>query len=416
MENIILCVNAGSSSLKFALYAISQAAEKKIAEGAIEGIGLASARLRIRDSQEHLVEDRQQKFATAHETIGSLFEALERPELPKPAAVGHRIVHGGMHYTGPQKITAQLQSDLQSLVPLAPLHLPSQIDLIEAVHKWRPTLPQVACFDTAFHCRIPEVARRFPLPRSFWDQGVRRYGFHGLSYEYIVSVLEKQANEPDREMIAQNRTAEEPALEVIARSGRAEGRTIIAHLGNGASMVAIRDGIPVDTSMGLTPTGGFMMGTRSGDLDPGLVLYLLRSGYDARTLEELLDHQSGLLGMSGFSADMKTLLEKRSSDPRAGQAVAMFCYGARKFLGAFAAVLGGLDTLVFTGGIGERAAPVRQEICNDLRFLGLTLDAAKNEKHATIISTPESRCTVHVIPTNEDLMIARHTNRVAFSI
>ena len=392
MENIILCVNAGSSSLKFALYAISEAGEKKMAEGAIEGIGQPSARLWIRDSQKHLLEDRQARFANAHETIGALFAGLEKPELPQPAAVGHRIVHGGMHYTAPQKITTQLQSDLQALVPLAPLHLPGQIELIEAVRKWRPTLPQVACFDTAFHCRMPELARRFPLPRSFWDQGVRRYGFHGLSYEYILSVLEKQASEP-----------------AIA------GRTIIAHLGNGASMVAVRDGIPVDTSMGLTPTSGFMMGTRSGDLDPGLMLYLLRAGYDARALEDLLDHQSGLLGVSGLSADMKTLLEKRSTDPYADQAVTMFCQGVRKFLGAFAAVLGGLDALVFTGGIGERAAPVRQEICRDLQFLGVTLDAAQNEKHAAIISIPESRCTVRVIPTNEDLMIARHASKLAFS-
>jgi acetate kinase len=391
MENIILCLNAGSSSLKFALYAISKSDEKKIIEGAIEGIRQPSARLWIRDLQKHLVEDRQAKFANAHETIGALFEALEKPDLPRPAAVGHRIVHGGVRYTAPQKITAELQSDLHALVPLAPLHLPSQIELIEAVRNWRPNLPQVACFDTAFHCRMSEVARRFPLPRSFWDQGVRRYGFHGLSYEYVLSVLEKQANEP-----------------VI------KGRTIIAHLGNGASMVAIRDGIPMDTSMGLTPTGGFMMGTRSGDLDPGLVLYLLRSGDDAQTLEKLLDHQSGLLGVSGLSADMKTLLEKRSSNPHADQAVTMFCRSVRKFLGAFAVVLGGLDTLVFTGGIGERAAPVREEICRDLEFLGVTLDAAQNENHTTIISTPESKCTVRVIPTNEDLMIARHTSKVAF--
>src|SRR5437764_3348716 len=301
MDNIILCVNAGSSSLKFALYAVSEADEKKIAEGAIEGIGQPGARLWIRDAQKHLLEDRQTKFANAHETIGALFEALEKPGLPRPVAVGHRIVHGGMRYTEPQRITTQLQTDLQELVPLAPLHLPSQIDLIEAVQKWTPTLPQVACFDTAFHCRIPEVARRFPLPRSFWDQGIRRYGFHGLSYEYIVSTLKEDA----------------------------KGKIIIAHLGNGASMVAVQDGVPVDTSMGRTPPGGFMMGTRPGDLDPGLVLYLLRTGYDAQALEEQINHRSGLLGVSGLSADMKTLLERRSSDPNADQAVTMFCRGVR---------------------------------------------------------------------------------------
>jgi acetate kinase len=406
MENIILCVNAGSSSLKFALYAISGSDEKKIAEGAIEGVGQPSARLWIRDSQKQILEDRQAKFADAHETIEALFTTVERPGLPRPAAVGHRIVHGGMSYTAPQKITAQMQDDLQRLIPLAPLHLPSQIELIKAIRKWRPALPQIACFDTAFHCRMPELARRFPLPRDLWDKGIRRYGFHGLSYEYVLSVLGNQAREPVLEVSSR---AEGPVLEV---SSRAEGRTIIAHLGNGASMVAVRDGIPVDTSMGLTPTGGFMMGTRSGDLDPGLVLYLLRSGYDAQSLEDLLDHKSGLLGVSGLSGDMKTLLEKRNSDPDADQAVAMFCYGVRKFVGAFAATLGGLDTLVFTGGIGERAAPVRQEICRDLQFLGISLDENQNEKHAAIISTPNSRCIVRVVPTDEDLMIARHTSRL----
>jgi len=392
MENIILCVNAGSSSLKFTLYAISESSEKKVAEGAIEGIGQPAARLRIRDAQNRILEDRQAKFADAHETIGALFKAMEKPELPQPLAVGHRIVHGGMLYTEPQKITSQLQKDLQGLIPLAPLHLPSQIELIEAIRKWRPALPQIACFDTAFHARMPELARRFPLPRDLWQKGIRRYGFHGLSYEYVLSVLGDQAQEPAREV-----------------SARATGRTIIAHLGNGASMVAVRDGVPVDTTMGLTPTGGFMMGTRSGDLDPGLVLYLLRSGYDAEGLEDLLDHKSGLLGVSKISGDMKTLLEKRTSEPNADQAVAMFCYGVRKFVGAFAAVLGGLDTLVFTGGIGERAAPVRREICNNLEFLGISLDQNQNEKHAAIISTPESRCVVRVVRTDEDLMIARHS-------
>jgi len=381
MERVILCVNAGSSSLKFALYAISPSDEKKVAEGAVEGIGQPTARLWIRDSQDQPVENRQAQFSNAHETIGALFSALERPELLQPGAVGHRIVHGGARYTAPQKITAELQRDLQALVRLAPLHLPGQIELIAAIQKWRPELPQVACFDTAFHCRIPEVARRFPLPRQFWEQGIRRYGFHGLSYEYIVSTLKEDG----------------------------KGKIIIAHLGNGASMAAVQDGIPVDTSMGLTPAGGFMMGTRPGDLDPGLVLYLLRTGYDAQALEELINHRSGLLGVSGLSADMKTLLEKRSSDPDADQTVAMFCRGVRKFIGSFAAVLGGLDTLIFTGGIGERAAPVRQEICRDLEFLGVKLDAAQNEKHAPVISTRESRCVVRVVATNEDLMIARHT-------
>jgi acetate kinase len=384
MENIILCVNAGSSSLKFALYRISQSSENKAAEGAIEGIGQPEGRLWLRDSQKRPLEDRPIKFADAHEAVNALFEVLEQPSLDRPVAVGHRIVHGGALYTAPQKITRKLQDDLQELVPLAPLHLPRQIELIEAIAKWRPGLPQIACFDTAFHAHMPELAARLPLPREMWEKGARRYGFHGLSYEYILSVL----------------------------GSRAKGRVIIAHLGNGASMVAIRDGVPVDTSMGLTPTGGFMMSTRSGDLDPGLLLYLLRSGCSASELEELLNKKSGLLGVSMLSSDMKTLLEKRDREPFAEQAIAMFCYNVRKFAGAFAAVLGGLDTLVFTGGIGERAAPVRDEICRDLEFLGIRLDQEQNEKHAAVISAPESRCTVLVVPTDEDLMIARHSCRL----
>ena len=253
---------------------------------------------------------------------------------------------------------------------------------MEAVTARFPALPQVACFDTAFHHRMPELARRLPLPRTLWDAGIRRYGFHGLSYEYIVWRLG-------------------PA---------ARGRTIIAHLGNGASMAAVRDGMPVDTTMGLTPAGGFMMGTRSGDLDPGIAIYLLRGkGYDADRLERLVNNESGLLGVSESSPDMKTLLELREKEPAAAQAVSMFCYQLRKSIGAFAAALGGLDLLVFTGGIGERAAPVRWEACQGLEHLGLQLDPERNTAHADTVSRPDSRCMVRVIPTDEDLMIARHT-------
>jgi acetate kinase len=228
------------------------------------------------------------------------------------------------------------------------------------------------------------VTRRFAFPRKLWDRGIARYGFHGLSYEFICSKLGKELGK----------------------------RAIIAHLGNGASMVALQDGQPVDTSMGLTPTGGFMMGTRPGDLDPGVLLHLLREGWTVDQLETLLDRQSGLAGVSGISSDMKTLLEERASNADARQAVEMFCYQARKFIGAFAAVLGGLETLVFTGGIGERAAPVRSEICQGLGFLGIDLDLEKNARHHAIISTGQSACCVRVVATDEDLMIARHTRRV----
>lgn len=274
---------------------------------------------------------------------------------------------------------------LKELVPLAPLHLPSQISIIEELGKRRPALPQVACFDTSFHRHMPEVARRFALPRNLWDQGVRRYGFHGLSYEFVVNKLGSDLG----------------------------SRAIIAHLGNGASMVALKDGLPVDTSMGLTPTGGFIMGTRSGDLDPGVLLYLLRLGWTANKLETALDRESGLAGVSALTSDMKTLLERRSTDANAAQAVDMFCYQVRKFVGAFAAVLEGLETLVFTGGIGERASEVRSQIAGGLKHLGIVLDEKKNSVHAAVISTSQSSCVVRVVETDEDLMIARHTRRLA---
>ena len=380
MERIVLCLNSGSSSLKFALFRIAESGENRLATGAVENFGPQS-HLWVRDSQGRTVQDRQADLPGAPECIQAVFAALDRSGLSAPQAAGHSIVHGGPHYTEPRKIDEELRKELEKLVPLAPLHIPAQIALIEAIARHYPDLPQVACFDTAFHASMPELAQRLPLPRNLFELGVRRYGFHGLSYEFITQLL----------------------------GGEIKGRVIIAHLGNGASMVALRDGRPVDTSMGLTPTGGFMMSTRTGDLDPGVLLYLLRAGYSAEKLAQLLDHQSGLLGVSGISSDMKTLLEKRSADPAAAKAVEMFCYGVRKFIGAYAAILGGLDLLVFTGGIGERAAAVREEICRDLEFLGINLDPQANKQHAALISAPNSKCKVRVVPTDEDLMIARHT-------
>jgi acetate kinase len=381
----ILCLNSGSSSLKFALYLIGDDEEILIAGGEADHIGPQGGRLRVLAGEREISEDLTGDFMGHQALIRMIFAVMESLDLQAPAAVGHRLVHGGPFHAAPAKVNKRLIEELRGLAAFAPLHLPNEIRLIEAAAEHCPDIPQVACFDTAFHRRMPELAQRLPLPREFWDEGLRRYGFHGLSYEYV--------------------------LDELGEAGR--GRTVIAHLGNGASMAAVKSGQPVDTTMGFTPAGGFMMGTRSGDLDPGVLVYLINEkGYDADGIERLVNRQAGLLGVSGISPDMKTLLEKRKSDPYADQAVEMFCYQIRKQTGALAAALGGLDMLVFTGGIGEKAAPVRQSICKGLSHLGVSLDPALNEAHAGSISTPESPCTVKVVPTNEDLIIARHTRRI----
>ena len=383
MEKKILCLNGGSSSLKFAVYRFSDAAEEKIFSGAVEAIGEDSGKAWLRGGDKALQET-SGKFPDHTSAIETMFAALQKQGVKRLEAAGHRIVHGGPKFITPQLIDEKLKAGLKELIPFAPLHLPDQVAMIEAVAAHFPDLPQVACFDTAFHNRMPEVAQRFALPQELWKQGIRRYGFHGLSYEYVVSKLGPELGQ----------------------------RAIIAHLGNGASMVALKDGLSMDTSMGLTPTGGFMMGTRSGDLDPGVLIHLLQAGYSAAQLEKLLDHQSGLLGVSGQSSDMKALLQKSRTDNAARMAVQMFAYQVRKFIGAYAAVLNGLDTLVFTGGIGERAAEVRTEICSGLEYLGVTLDMAANGQNAEVISQSGTKCTIRVVQTDEDLMIASHTRNV----
>ncbi|HET9837381.1 MAG TPA: acetate/propionate family kinase [Candidatus Angelobacter sp.] len=382
MEQIILCLNGGSSSLKIAVFRMDGAAEERVLSGAVEAIGSSGGRAWLRRGKK-IVAEQSGKYPDHRTAVKTMFAALRQQDVKQPAAAGHRIVHGGPQFSAPRWIDAELKRELEKLVPFAPLHLPSQLAMIDAVAEHFPGLPQVACFDTAFHNALPEVAKRFPLPQELYEQGIRRYGFHGLSYEYVVGKLGKELG----------------------------ARAIIAHLGNGASMVALENGAPIDTSMGLTPAGGFMMGTRSGDLDPGVLLYLLRQGCSAEKLEDLLNHRSGLLGVSGQS-EMKALLERRAVEPAAALAVTMFCYQIRKFIGAFAAALGGLDTLVFTGGIGERAAPVRAEICEGLEHLGIVLDPGANNRNAEIVSARASRCTVRVVATDEDLMIARHTREI----
>ncbi len=386
-KQIILCLNSGSSSLKFSLYGLVEREEERLVFGAVERIGLGDGRLWIKSMSGDLLVDVRRNFPEHSAAAAGVSRAAKNLGLPPPVAAGHRIVHGGPNYSESERVSGALLLELRRLVPFAPLHLPSAIQGIEAVEERFPGLPQAACFDTAYHRRMPQVAQRFPLPEDLWDEGIRRYGFHGLSFEYITGTLG-------------------PAV---------QGRLVIAHLGNGASLAASLNGQPLDTTMGFTPTGGLMMGTRSGDLDPGVLIHLMNAkGYDAGKLDDLLNNHAGLLGVSGISPDMKTLLERRDHDPFAALAVELFCYYLRKQIGAMAAVTNGLDTLVFTGGIGERAAVVRSEVCQGLSYLGICLDLKANASNAEVISIPSSACTVRVIPTNEDLMIARHTRSVLF--
>jgi acetate kinase len=381
MATTILSMNSGSSSIKFALYRLVPE-EVLLAEGEVERIGQEDGWFHMNDGQGNQVADEHQTFERHIHAVRAMFGALEKLSLPAPDAVGHRMVHGGAHHASPEPVAPELVEALRELIPLAPLHMPSEIMGIEAVAEHYPGLKQVVCFDTAFHTTIPELAQRLPLSRSFWEEGIRRYGFHGLSYEYVVGLLGNEARK----------------------------RVIIAHLGNGASMAAVKDGKSIETTMGFSATAGLMMGTRCGDLDPGVLLYLLSDkGYDAEQLEQLLNHESGLLGVSETSSDMKTLLGQRAANAHAAQAVDMFCYHARKAIGALSAVLGGLDILVFTGGIGERAAPIRWAICHGLDYLGVQLNPHSNALAQDVISNPGSPCTVRVVATNEDLMIARHT-------
>ena len=306
------------------------------------------------------------------------------------AGVGHRVVHGGPAHSDPTHVTNDVLADLHRLIPLAPNHLPPELAVIDAVRHHLASVPHVVCFDTAFHQSMPEVARRLPIPVAYDLQGIRRYGFHGLSYAYLLEELRR-----------------------IAGADVANGRIVLAHLGNGSSLAAVRDGRSIDTTMGFTPTGGVVMSTRSGDIDPGVISYLARhEGLSPERIEDLLSHHAGLLAISEDTGDLRTLLDRERSDDRARLAVAMYTYSIRKAVGAFAAALEGLETLVFSGGIGEHAPEIRTNICDGLAFLGLHLDAQLNQANAPLVSSRESRVTVRVIPTDEELMIARATYRV----
>jgi len=385
----VLAINGGSSSIKFALYAAAES-PVRLLSGKIERIGLPDAVLTVNESEKK--PDTQSIEASDHGTAGTgLMNWLEQHlGLTSVRAVGHRVVHGGESHREPERVTPQLLEELRRLSPYDPEHMPSEIQLMEVFRQRYPDLPQVACFDTAFHRDMPRVARILPIPRRFETKGVQRYGFHGLSYEYLMEELAR-----------------------VAGAEPAQGRVILAHLGNGASLTAVRGGRSIDTSMGFTPTAGLLMSTRSGDLDPGLVWYLARSEQmTAEQFHQMVNHQSGLLGVSEISPDMRDLLAREADEVRAAEAVALFCYQAKKWIGAFAAALGGLDTLVFAGGIGENAPVVRARICDGLGFLGIQLDETRNKADAPVISVDAGPATVRVIRTNEEVMIVKAVCRL----
>jgi acetate kinase len=385
----VLTINGGSSSIKFALY---QAGEplKKTLSGKIDRIGLPATNMTFKGPDEKQQGSLDIAASDHRSAANVLIDWLAKQDgFASIGAIGHRVVHG-MKHIQPEIVTQDLLDELHRIRPYDPDHLPREIELIEAFRQRCPNLPQLACFDTAFHQTMPRVAKLLPLPRRFDAKGVQRYGFHGLSYAYLMEELARLGD---------------PAATT--------GRVIIAHLGNGASLAAVRAGKSIDTSMGFTPTAGLVMSTRSGDLDPGLAPYLARTEkLSTKQFYEMVNHESGLLGVSETSSDMRDLLAREKDDVRAAEAVALFCYQAKKWIGAFAAALGGLDTLVFSAGIGENCPAVRTRICDGLDFLGIELGEARNARNTEVISTEASRVAVRVIRTDEEQMIARSVCRV----
>ena len=377
---MVLAINTGSSSLKFALFDTRTDGELLLAHGAIERVGDGEGPAWLQHGEVRI--ERKSGCSDQAEALDFAFTLLAQQGLSVVDIVGHRVVHGGIDHVHPERVDAALLESLHRLIPFAPLHQPTCLAAIRAVAARLPSTPQVACFDTAFHAMLPPLTRTLPVPARF--AALRRYGFHGLSYEHVMATL-----------------GPEPP-----------SRIVIAHLGNGASMVAVKNGRSIDTTMSLTPTGGILMSTRSGDLDPGILTYLARvHGMDAGALERCLTNECGLLAVGGAS-DMQTLLSRAATDPAAALAVEMFGYAVRKQIGAYAAALGGLDLLVFTGGIGESAAAVRAEACRGMAGFGIELDAKRNERGEAIISTRPSGTMVKVMKADEALVIARHTRRL----
>lgn len=385
----ILTINGGSSSIKFSLYKIELPLQE-IFNGQVENIGTVNAKLSYHYSGSGQIASSVFEASSHDEAAGNLIEWLEtKEEFDSIKAVGHRIVHG-MQHTEPAIISADLIKELKTFSAFDPDHLPEEIRLVEIFSKRYPAMQQVACFDTSFHTTMPTVAKMLSIPRKYFNKGIRRYGFHGLSYAFLMQELEK-----------------------LDGKQAAQGKIVLAHLGSGASLAAVNKGISMDTTMGFTPASGLPMGTRTGDIDPGIAWYLMQ--FEKLTTKEfnhLINHQSGLLGISGTSADMRQLIESEGSDNHAKEAIEFFCYETRKWIGSFTAVLGGLETLIFSGGIGEHSPEVRSRICDGLEFLGIELCEIKNMNNEAIISSKASKVIVRVIKTNEELMIAEMVGEV----
>ncbi len=390
-EDQILVINGGSSSIRFAVYEAGAVLERGL-HGRMDRIGARGTSLTLEDGRGGAPVTRPMAAPDPVTAANALLDWLEgQTAFARVKAAGHRVVHG-MRHSAPQPITRELLEELRRMRPWDPEHLPLEIELIDAIRNRHPGLPQVACFDTAFHQAMPRVARILPIPRRYDAQGIQRYGFHGLSYAYLMEELGR-----------------------LGDPGATTGRVILAHLGNGASVAAVRDGRGIDTSMGFTPTSGLVMGTRSGDLDPGLAAYLARTeAMTATAFHRMVNEESGLLGISETSSDMRDLLKSEARDVRAAEAVALFCYEAKKWIGAFAAALGGVDTLVFAGGIGENSPVIRSRICEGLCFLGIQLDEERNTRNAPLISAATAPGIVRVIRTDEEWMIARSVQRVGW--
>ena len=378
----VLALNSGSSSLKFGLYSVGSSRIERLLSGEAEAIGDQSGKFHAEDTRGNVLPCETGSIPSQREAIVRIGRLLIDAKMPMPAAIGHRIVHGGSKLRQHCLIDDTVLTQLEAATAFAPLHIPSALSVVRSAREHFPGLPQAACFDTTFHAGLPDVARVLPIARELQFEGIQRYGFHGLSCELIVRQL---AND-------------------------LPSRLVIAHLGNGASVTAVKAGKSIDTSMGLTPTGGVIMGTRSGDLDPGVLVYLMREKkFDVAMLEELVDRRSGLLGISGVDSDMRQLHKAASSNADARLAIAMFCYSVRKQVAAMIAALGGIDLLVFTGGIGENDFEVRAVICGGLSWLGVTLDQTRNRSASNPINDSGSRCTVQILVSQEDEQIARHT-------